>query len=86
MRWALAASKPRYHQILGDRHAGGAKQRLGIVLLHGDGGGHDAGMAVRNAEDLQETLQRAVLAGPAVQHIERGVRLGSGERRCDVAA
>ena len=32
-------------------------------------------MAVGNAENFQHTLQRAVLAGPAVQHIEGDVGL-----------
>ena len=43
-------------------------------------------MAVGNAEDFQQTLQRAVFAGPAVQHIERDVGFGGGERGGDVAA
>ena len=43
-------------------------------------------MAVGNAENFQHALQRAVLAGPAVQHIERDVGLGGGQRRGDVTA
>ena len=43
-------------------------------------------MAVGDAEDFQKALQRAVLAGPAVQHIERDVGLGGGQGRGDVAA
>ncbi len=42
-------------------------------------------MAVGDAEDFQEPLQRAVLAGPAMEHIERDVGFGGGQRRGDVA-
>ena len=38
---------------------------------------------VGNAENLQHALQRAVLAGPAVQDIERDIGL---ERRCSTVA
>ena len=38
---------------------------------------------VGNADDLQQALQRAVLARPAVQHVERDVGL---ELRASVAA
>ena len=75
----------RNHAVFGHRHAGGAKQRLGVVFLHGERRGQHAGMAVGNAEDFQEALQGAVLAGPAMQHIERDVGLGGGQRRGDVA-
>ena len=43
-------------------------------------------MAVGNADDLQEALQRAVLARPAVQHVERHVGLHGVEHGGDVAA
>ena len=43
-------------------------------------------MGVGNAENFQKALQRAVLAGPAVQHVERDVGLGGGQRRGDLAA
>ncbi len=43
-------------------------------------------MAVGNAENFQHALQRAVLAGPAVQHVERDVGLERAEHRRDVAA
>ena len=72
---AAPGFEPRRHDILGDRDAGGAEQRLGEILLHGERGGQDAGMAVGNAEDFQNALQRAVLAGPAVQHVEGDVGL-----------
>ncbi len=42
-------------------------------------------MAVGNAEDFQNALQRAVLAGPAVQHVERDVGLQRTENGGDVA-
>ena len=37
-------------------------------------------MAVGNAENFQNALQRAVLARPAVQDVERDIGLGCGER------
>ncbi len=40
---------------------------------------------VGNAENFKKALQRAVLAGPAVQHVERDVGFGGGQRRGDVA-
>ena len=43
-------------------------------------------MGVRNAEDLEHALQRAVLAGAAVQHIERDIRLERLQHVRDVAA
>ena len=86
MTCALRRLKSRHHAVFGDRHAGGAKQNLGIVLLHGERGSQHAGMAVGNAENFQQALQRAVLARPAVQHIERDVGLRGGQRRGDVAA
>ena len=42
-------------------------------------------MRVGDAKDFKETLQRAVLAGPAVKHVERDVGLGGGQARGDVA-
>ena len=43
-------------------------------------------MTVRNADDLEHALQRAVLARAAVQHIERDVGLERREHARDVAA
>ena len=43
-------------------------------------------MGVGDGEDFQHALQRAVLARPAVQHVERDVGLDGGEHRRDVAA
>ena len=42
-------------------------------------------MAVGNAENFQHALQRAVLAGPAVQHVEGDVGLQRAENGGDVA-
>src|SRR6185437_2322047 len=42
-------------------------------------------MAVRNAEDLEQALNRAVFAGPAVQHVERAVGLERAQRHGDLA-
>ena len=44
------------------------------------------GYPMATAEDLEETLQGAVLAGSAVEHVERDVGLGGGQGRGDVAA
>jgi hypothetical protein len=43
-------------------------------------------MAVGDAENFQDALQRAVLAGPAVQHIERDIGLGGAQRRGNVGS
>ena len=43
-------------------------------------------MAVGDADDLQESLQRAVLARPAVQEVERDIGFHGREHRGDVAA
>ena len=42
-------------------------------------------MAVGDLQDLQEALDRAVLAGPAMQHVERDIGLRSHQHRRDVA-
>ena len=52
------------------------QDELGAVLLHRQRRGEHARMGVRNGEDLQEPLDRTVLAGPPMQHIERDIRLG----------
>ena len=81
----LGGLETRYHAVLGDRNAVGAKQRLGIVFLHRQRRRQHARMGVGNAEDFQQALQRAVLAGPAMQHIERDVGFGGAQGRRDVA-
>ena len=43
-------------------------------------------MGIGNAENFEQALQRAVLAGPAVQDIKRDIGLDSGQRRGDIAA
>ena len=43
-------------------------------------------MAVGNAEDFEDALQRAVLARTAVQHVERDVGLQHRQHGGDVAA
>jgi hypothetical protein len=43
-------------------------------------------MSVGNAENFQHALQRAVLARPAMQHIERDIRIGRGQGGSDVTA
>ena len=43
-------------------------------------------MGVGNAEDFQDALQRAVLARPAVQHVEGDVGLERAQHGRDVAA
>ena len=41
-------------------------------------------MAVGYAKNLEEPLERAVLAGPAMEHVECHIRLGRRQRRGDV--
>ena len=43
-------------------------------------------MAVGDAENLQDALQRAVLAGPAMQDIERDIGLEPAQHRRDITA
>ena len=43
-------------------------------------------MAIGNAENFQHALQRAIFTGAAVQHIERDVGPGFGQRSGNVAA
>ena len=83
---AFGHLEPRRYQPLGHRHVGGAKQVLGDVLLHGERRRHHAGMAVRDRQNFEHALQRAVLARSPVQHVEGNVRLDRGEHRGDVAA
>ena len=42
MAWARAASGAGEHDGLGDRHAGGAHDRLGPLLMHGKRRGEHA--------------------------------------------
>ena len=78
--------EPRGYESLGHRHASRSKQRLGDILLHGDRRGHHAGMGVGDASDFQETLERTVLAGTAVQDIERDIGFHGGEDGSDITA
>src|SRR5262249_17749311 len=43
-------------------------------------------MAVGDGENFEHALQRAVLARPAVQHVEGEIRFDGGQHRGDVAA
>ena len=64
------------------RQAMAAHQVLEHDLVHGHGAGHHPGPGVRDAGQLQEALQRAVLAERAVDHQERDIdRLGQGTQR-----
>src|ERR1019366_5217449 len=55
------------------------------LLVHGDGGCHDAGADVRQAGQFQQSLHGAVLAEGAVQHrknhVDAGVGAGLGQNR-----
>ena len=48
---------------------------LALSLLHGERRGEHAGMRVGDAQDLQQALDRAVLAEAAVQRVEGDVGL-----------
>ncbi len=76
----------RHHHAFGNRHPGIGHRHLGDVLLHGERRGEHAGMAVGNLQDFQDALDGAVLAGPAVQHVEGDIGLEIREHRRDVAA
>src|ERR1700741_3942655 len=58
---------------------------LGDVLLHRQSGSENAGMTIRNAENLEHALQGAILARPAMQHIERNLRLERAQLRSNLA-
>ena len=62
------------------------EHRLGAVLLHGERRGEHAGMGVRNSQDLEQTLDRAVLADRAMQRVEGDVGLQREQHFGDVAA
>ena len=83
---ALGGLAARDDHAARHRHAGGLEHGLGDVLLHGERGGQHAGMAVGNAEDFQQALQRAVLAGAAVQHVERDIGLERAQARRHLAS
>jgi hypothetical protein len=82
----LGSFESRGGDAFRDRHAGRAQNRLGHILLHGDGGSAHAGMAVRDAEDFEDALQETILARAAMQHDERDVWLQLAEDGSDVAA
>ena len=86
MTWAFAASSRDTTRSSATGTPAARNSTLAIVLLHGHRRGHDTRMRVRDAEDLEEALERAVLAGPTVKHVERDVGLGGGQSRGDVAA
>ena len=60
---------------LRDGDAGRLEDDLGLVLLHGERRGEDAGMGVGQAQDLEQALDRAVLAEAAVQRVEDDIGL-----------
>jgi hypothetical protein len=67
------------------RYACGLKHGLGDILLHRECRGEDTGMRIRDAQHLQKPLQGTVLAGSAMQHVQRGVRLDCAQDRSNVA-
>ena len=82
---ALGRLAARDHHAARHRYAGSLEHGLGNVLLYGQRGSKHAGMAVRDAEDFQHALQRAVLAGAAVQHIEGDVGFEGAQVRRHLA-
>ena len=72
--------------VLGDRDAGGCGDALRLLLVHGERRGEHAGMRVGDVEDLQQALDRAVLAEGAVQGVEDDVRPELRQHLRDVAA
>ncbi len=78
--------EPRHHHSVRDRDARPAEHRLGEVLLDGERGRQHPGMRVGDADDLQNALDGAVLARPAVQEIERNVGFERLQHAGDVTA
>jgi hypothetical protein len=70
--------------VAGDRDAAVAQHRLEQVLVHAEGRGGDAGADVRHARELQQALDRPVLAEGPVQDGDRDVDLPERLRRLRV--
>src|SRR5262245_17240126 len=58
----------RHHEVLDDRQAVGAEDGLHGGFVHAHGGGQHAGADVGNVSELEESLDRPVLAVRAVEH------------------
>ena len=57
------------------RNAHGLREPLGAQLVHADGRTHHAAAGVRQPEEIQRALQRAVFAARAVQRDEHALEL-----------
>ncbi len=66
--------------VRADGEAEGDEDPLHVLLVLADGGGEDARADVRDAGELQEALEGAVLAVRAVEHREDHVDLTEGAR------
>ncbi len=61
------------HQLaVGERQSGLREDRLGLVLIHGDGGSEHAGMRVGELQIVEHALRASILAPLAVQGVEDG--------------
>ena len=67
------------HHVVGGRNAHGLRQALGAQLVHADGRAHDAAAGVRQPEEFERALQRAVFAAGAVQRDEHAIELARDE-------
>src|SRR5690606_4444101 len=60
--------------MIANGHAERGNDALRLRLVHGERGCADAGVGIRDAHDLQETLYASVLAPTAMECVEAGVR------------
>lgn len=67
-----------HHLVRADGQSEGGEHPLHVLLVLTDGRGQDTGAHVRHSGELQEALERAVLAVGAVQHREDDVDLAEG--------
>src|SRR5258706_15600443 len=61
-------------------NAASLPDEFGAPLVHREGAAHDARAGIRNADQLERTLDRAILAIAAVQHNEDPVEPVFDER------
>ena len=72
---------PQHHPVRAHRQAARREHQLHHRLVHADRGGEHAGADVRDVGELEQTLDRAVLAVRAVQHREDHVEVEAGDDR-----
>ena len=78
--------EPVEQAAAGDGDAGRRQHGLGLSLVHGQGRGENAGVAVGDLKGLEDALDAAVLAPLPVQGVENDIGLEGGEHLGEVAA